>query len=307
MKHSGSSQASCLANASSNIWHALNQRVRLSLVNWVPSIPIPRSFDLVLCADYDTQSQSPSDEDATDVDEDDVDSDVESKLIPSNVKKALAHLYDDDDDGRFNFGARSDIDPATLHPSQVDIIRIWQIYLDNVNPLLKVTHTPTLQARVIAAAADLTSASPTLQALMFGIYCVSMLTLSDDECMTLFGGMCGDLLRKYQLGCRQALLRCGLLRTDDRECLTAFYLYLVSLLGLVLRDRFTPTTYTTEGDAYSAPLFRMTASDIPQLSTKPRAEPRAISTNLGIAIRLAQQYVISTLFSLHHILISSCD
>ena len=139
----------------------------------------------------------------------------------------MANLYEDDDDGRFNFGARSDIDPVTLHPSQVDIIRIWQIYLDNVNPLLKVTHTPTLQTRIIEAATNLTTASATMQALMFGIYCVAMLTLSDEDCSNLFGTKCGDLLSKFQLGCRQSLLRCGILHTNDRDCLTALYLYLV--------------------------------------------------------------------------------
>jgi hypothetical protein len=213
------------------------------------------------------------------------------------VKKALAYLYEDDDDSRFNFGARSDIDPTTLQPTPVDIIRIWQIYLDNVNPLLKCTHTPTLQTRIIAATADLSSATPELQALMFGIYCVSMLTLSDAECMTLFGSKCGDMLRKFQLGCRQALLRCGILRTDDRDCLTAFYLYLVS-------SRKTPSfiqdihkascpgssrccTFTSHCMVSSA-----SHSDFTQLSTKPRAEPRSLSTNLGIAIRLGQQYVV---------------
>lgn len=33
---------------------------------------------------------------------------------------------------------------STSHSEQVHIFRLWQIYLDNVNPLLKVTHTPTL-------------------------------------------------------------------------------------------------------------------------------------------------------------------
>ncbi|KAL1606245.1 hypothetical protein SLS60_003647 [Paraconiothyrium brasiliense] len=119
------------------------------------------------------KSQSPSDEEETDAEEHDVDPTLRSNIRPTNVKKALAQLYEDDDDSRFNFGARSDIDPNTLHPTQVDMIRIWQIYLDNVNPLLKVTHTPTLQTRIIAAAADLATATPTLEALMFGIYCLS--------------------------------------------------------------------------------------------------------------------------------------
>lgn len=176
------------------------------------------------------------------------------------------------------------------------MIRIWQIYLDNVNPLLKVTHTPTLQTRIIAAAADLASATPALEALMFGIYCVSMLTLSDADSVTLFGSKCGDLLRKFQLGCRQALLRCEILRTDDRDVLTAFFLYLVSSHKSI-SCRQTAYAYSRGrllcGTCMPhVPWFHLeNYPDPTQLSTKPRAEPRSLSTNLAIAIRLGQQYV----------------
>jgi hypothetical protein len=36
------------------------------------------------------------------------------------------------------------IDLAALHPNQGQIFKLWQVYLENVDPLLKVTHTPTL-------------------------------------------------------------------------------------------------------------------------------------------------------------------
>ncbi|GKU11278.1 unnamed protein product, partial [Fusarium langsethiae] len=48
------------------------------------------------------------------------------------------------------FGSRqSAVELHTLHPEPAHLFRLWQIYLDNVNPLLKVTHTPTLQARIV--------------------------------------------------------------------------------------------------------------------------------------------------------------
>ncbi|GIC90226.1 uncharacterized protein Aud_006658 [Aspergillus udagawae] len=127
------------------------------------------------------------------------------------------------------FGARKfDLKVSTLHPKQVEIFRLWQIYQDNVNPLLKVTHTPTLQARIIDAAADVANITPTLEALMFSIYCLAILSLSEDECRALFGSSRDDLLKGYQFACQQALLNCEVLRTSDRDCLTALYLYLIS-------------------------------------------------------------------------------
>jgi hypothetical protein len=108
------------------------------------------------------------------------------------------------------------------------ILKLWQIYLDNVNPLLKVTHTPSLQPRIIEAAGNYTDIDPLLETLMFSIYCVAILSLPEDDCMAIFGSSKQHLLPKFQLGCQQALLNCGFLRRNDRDCLTALYLYLVS-------------------------------------------------------------------------------
>ena len=135
------------------------------------------------------------------------------------------------------FGALSpNADLLASHPEQVQIFRLWQIYLDNVNPLLKVTHIPTLQPRIINAASDIASINPTLEALLFSIYCISIVSLAEDECYALFRSPRKVLLAGYQSACQQALLKCSLWRSGDRgrerDCdgLTALYLYLVSLL-----------------------------------------------------------------------------
>lgn len=145
------------------------------------------------------------------------------------AKEAWNEWYQSSDHVLFGF-PRSDVDVSTLHPGQVQIFRLWQIYLDNVNPLLKVTHTPTLQRRIIDAASNLASVMPILAALMFSIYSVAVLSLGEDECRTIFGSLRQHLLTRFQFGCQQALWNCGFLRSNDRECLTALYLYLVSLL-----------------------------------------------------------------------------
>lgn len=126
-------------------------------------------------------------------------------------------------------GARNTIvDISTLHPEPAHLFRLWQIYLDNVNPLLKVTHTPTLQPRIIEAANNIGLVDPILEALMFGIYSMATLSLASEECEVKFGMTREHLLTKYQFGCQQALLNCNFLRTTERDCLTALYFYLVS-------------------------------------------------------------------------------
>lgn len=120
-------------------------------------------------------------------------------------------------------------DLSSSHPEQVQIFRLWQIYLDNVNPLLRVTHTPTLQARIIDAASDVTNITPALEALIFSIYSVSIVSITDDECRNLFQVPRKQLLARYQSACQQALLKCHAWRSGDHDGMVAVYLYLVSL------------------------------------------------------------------------------
>jgi hypothetical protein len=131
------------------------------------------------------------------------------------------------DDALLFCSRNTSIDLAALHPNQIHIFKIWQIYLENFNPLLKVTHTPTLQPRIIDAAGDVANIDPPLEALMFSIYCVSIFSLDETECQKTFSEARGELLSRYQLGAREALLKCAFLRTDNRECLTALHFYLV--------------------------------------------------------------------------------
>lgn len=144
------------------------------------------------------------------------------------TKKGWVQLYGDNDHLLFSF-PNTHVNLSTLHPKPAQIFKLWQIYLENVNPMLKVTHTPSLQGRIIEATNDLTNISSTLEALMFSIYCMAIVSLFEDECQTIFGSSKEDLLLRYQFSCQKALINCGFLRSSDRDCLTALYLYLVSL------------------------------------------------------------------------------
>ncbi|KAK7723291.1 hypothetical protein SLS63_008944 [Diaporthe eres] len=150
------------------------------------------------------------------------------------------------------FGAtQADVQLSTLHPEQVQIFRLWQIYLENIDPLLKVTHTPTLQARIVNAVSNLEGISPSLEALIFSIYCVSVLSLTNQQCRSLFKSPRRDLQASYHFACQQSLLNCKVLRSGSVESLTALYLYLVSV--------------------------------------RSQTDPRSLSSTLATAIRVAQR------------------
>lgn len=151
----------------------------------------------------------------------------------TTVKQAMDQAVGMDDNLLFG-SQQTSLDLAPLHPDAVQIFRLWQVYLDNVNPLLKVTHMSSLQGRIIEAASNVTNIDPSLEALMFGIYSMSVSSLFEEDCVTMFNSTKEDLLRGYQFGCQQALLNCGFLRSDSRDCLTALYLYLVSMISIKL-------------------------------------------------------------------------
>ncbi|KAH8732089.1 putative C6 transcription factor [Phaeosphaeriaceae sp. PMI808] len=184
--------------------------------------------------------------------EDGDDSDSSDFLLREKVvKKVWDVLYLDSSDHLLLCTRNTDLDLSTLHPTQIHIFKLWQIYLDNFNPLLKVTHTPTLQARIIEAAGDVTNIDPPLEALMFSIYCVAVFTMDKGECQKLFGSSRGEVLANYQLGAREALINCGFLRSGNREVLVALHFYLMSV--------------------------------------KPATDPRSLSSILGTTIRIAQR------------------
>ncbi|KAE9376651.1 hypothetical protein N431DRAFT_367787 [Stipitochalara longipes BDJ] len=156
-----------------------------------------------------------------------------------------------ENDTHLLFGWRQSVDMYTLHPQPVQMFQLWQLYLDNVNPLLKVTHTPSLQGRIIDAAGNVLEIKPELEALMFSIYCMAVSSLTENDCQAMFAESKVDLLARYQLGCQQALLNSRFQRTTNRDCLTALYLYLISV--------------------------------------RPNTAPQSLSSMLGVAIRIAQR------------------
>lgn len=201
-----------------NLWQAMNQKLRpdhnLSLTEEV----------------LDTTGQSPRSNDRQEEDENDSDSENDTKDLRDVAgKKTWDQMYKNTTDFLLFGSLITDLDLAVLHPpDHVQIFKLWQIYLDNVDPLLKVTHTPTLQARLINATGNLKNVDSKLEALMFGIYCVAVMSLTNMECLDMFASEKDGLLQRYRFGCQQALLKCGFLQSDDRDCLTALFLYLVS-------------------------------------------------------------------------------
>lgn len=114
------------------------------------------------------------------------------------------------------------------HPTAIQIFQLWQIYLDNINPVLKLTHTPTLQVRIIEASASLDKVSRSLEALLFTIYLMAITSMSEEEVLAMFNEKRAILLSKYQQAAQQALVNAEFMRTPDLTLLQAYLLYCVN-------------------------------------------------------------------------------
>src|SRR5688572_4946521 len=57
----------------------------------------------------------------------------------------------------------------SLWPEAAHIFRLWQIYLDRVNPLTKIIHVPSLQPYVAEAASGTQNVPKNFEALLFSI------------------------------------------------------------------------------------------------------------------------------------------
>jgi hypothetical protein len=76
----------------------------------------------------------------------------------------------------FVFGFSSILlDMQALRPPAERIVLLWQLYLENVDPLIKMIHTPSVQRKILIAS------PPALEALMFAIYYAAVISIQSPE------------------------------------------------------------------------------------------------------------------------------
>ncbi|TLS31277.1 hypothetical protein PpBr36_03208 [Pyricularia pennisetigena] len=117
-----------------------------------------------------------------------------------------------------------------LQPSPGHIFRLWQVFLDRVNPLIKLVHVPSLQPYLVEATAG-APLPKNIEALLFSIYTLAVVSLSDAECTSILGYGRDAALQRFSSGVRTSLIRIGFLKTHDLTTLQALVHYLISLQG----------------------------------------------------------------------------
>jgi hypothetical protein len=179
----------------------------------------------------------------------------------------------EDNDG-FPFVVGGSMSSVThLHPSAIQIFQLWQVYISSVNPLLKLSHVPTIQAQIISASADTAKIPKGLEVLMFAIYFIAITAMPEQEVRGMFIEDKTVLLHKYHGATQQALVNAGFMRSTDLMVLEAFVLYLVRWPVAILE--------WTECLSNRCPH---------QLGVRQYVDPRALFCLIGISVRIATRF-----------------
>lgn len=147
-----------------------------------------------------------------------------------DISAAYASPQDSMSSTFFNVGSspRSLLD---YHPTYEHAIRIWRVYVDSVEPIIKVLHKPTALATLQRVAARPSSASRSSECLVFAVYHFAVTAMTDRDCLELLGHERSRLLAKYHDAVRYTLANADFLRSTDIQVLQAFVLYLLSVRG----------------------------------------------------------------------------
>ncbi|KAL1886940.1 hypothetical protein Cpir12675_006829 [Ceratocystis pirilliformis] len=121
-----------------------------------------------------------------------------------------------------------------VQPEPVQMFRLWQVFLDRVNPLMKIIHVPTIQGYIVNAAGySSTSLPANYRPLIFAIFTMAVYSLTDIECRQMLGVPREDAIKKYSHGVRTALSNVNFMQTYDIPILQGLFLYSISLSGKI--------------------------------------------------------------------------
>jgi hypothetical protein len=104
---------------------------------------------------------------------------------------------------------------------------LWEIYEENVAPLITIVHRPTAKNLFFEAAQNPDALDKNQEALVFSMYLCSIVSMAPDQCMVQFGQDRTAAVKQYRFATEQALAKAGFLNTQSLVLLQAAVLFLV--------------------------------------------------------------------------------
>ncbi|KAL4783599.1 fungal-specific transcription factor domain-containing protein [Aspergillus varians] len=120
------------------------------------------------------------------------------------------------------------LDLDAVRPSQASVAVLWQQYVEAVDPLLKIFHTPTVQKLVVKAIHGREKLEAPSQCLLFAIYYAAVASMSPLVCKSELEDERQVLLKQYRTGVENLLSRLDLLNSTNMTVLQAFAIFLIT-------------------------------------------------------------------------------
>ncbi|KAM3502421.1 hypothetical protein MY11210_009072 [Beauveria gryllotalpidicola] len=119
------------------------------------------------------------------------------------------------------------------HPATHCLYALRDMYVDRIDPLMKIMHIPTFWALVRQAAERKEEVSKPIEAVVFCFYFGTISVMEEKDCEKLFKEDKKTVFAKYRAIARYTLKRAGLLSTSSPMTLRAFCLFMLGLRGTI--------------------------------------------------------------------------
>jgi hypothetical protein len=124
------------------------------------------------------------------------------------------------------------------HPTHSNAMVLWKKYVENVEPICKVLHTPSTTQIVDRASQYPETVSKIEECLLFAVYHAAVFSMTEEDCAIHLGENRKAIIEQYHHAARQALVNASFLKTTELTVLQAFFLFL-----LPARYSYDPHTY----------------------------------------------------------------
>ncbi|KAK6336206.1 hypothetical protein TWF696_001769 [Orbilia brochopaga] len=123
-----------------------------------------------------------------------------------------------------------------LHPTPPQLLFLWQTFVDEIDPFIKVLHVPSMTRLIRELRGHYSSVGPGTEALVFATSFAAISILDEAEVKSNFNTSKDELVVRYRLGTEQSFERAGLLTTSDPTTVQALTLYINTLLSSGEKD-----------------------------------------------------------------------
>ena len=116
-----------------------------------------------------------------------------------------------------------------LLPLSHELVRnLWHVYVQNVDPVVRILHKPTMEKILSDLVQSVKTSSPVENALLNAIYFAAATSMTPDLSTRTHHNEFVEVVEHYRSAAERSLEACYYLNTQDLTVLQALVLYLVS-------------------------------------------------------------------------------